>query len=389
MFQLNKWMGLTALAMVISDWTGTSAQAAWNSAFQTTCLFRRQTSTSNYSSNYYAPPVVAAPVAAAPSPCNSCNTQYVQRSYYEPVTSYERKSYYEPVTTYQTSYYYEPVTTYRYSCYYDPCSCGTKQVATPETSYRLRSQQTPTTGYVEKVAYQPTTSYRSAFYYEPVTTCTQTTTTVGSPIFPANPAPAVVNPPCNTPSAPGVYSAPGATGGTSPGMGAPGVNEQRITPSATGSGVSTPITSAPAMGRMTAQESPRVYLSAPQNMPSQDQLPATRQGNWSQPVSPAFNTPAATIPPSNVRMDRLTSRGREYTQLSGNLVQAPANTRIVFIPANPAQGAEEARTGGAGQFDIKLQSGRYGVYAENGNGRPVFLQNIDIGGSSMTLALNR
>ncbi len=388
MFQLNKWMGLTALAMVISDWTGTSAQAAWNSAFQTTCLFRRnQPSTSNYSSNYYAPPVVAAPVAAAP--CNSCNTQYVQRSYYEPVTSYERKSYYEPVTTYQTSYYYEPVTTYRYSCYYDPCSCGTKQVATPETSYRLRSQATPTTGYVEKVAYQPTTSYRSAFYYEPVTTCTQTTTTVGSPIYPQVAAPAVVNPPCNTPApaAPGVYSAPGGTG-TAPGTGAPGVNEQRITPSATGSGMSAPSGVSPAFGRMTSTEAPRVYLTAPQDFPAN----ANQSGNLSKPAFPPAtpNLPAAApIPSANVRMDRLTSRGREYTQLNGNLMQAPANTRIVFIPANPAQGAEEARTNGAGQFDIKLQTGRYGVYAENGNGRPVFVQNIEIGGSSMTLALNR
>ena len=72
------------------------------------------------------------PCEPCPQPCQpQCTTQYVQRSYYQPVTTYQQRTYYEPVTTYRTSYYYEPVTSYHYSCYYDPCTCHYQQVATP------------------------------------------------------------------------------------------------------------------------------------------------------------------------------------------------------------------------------------------------------------------
>lgn len=371
----RKFYLVAAMAVALSDWAGGVTHAAWNSAFQTTCLFRRNQNTgTNYTSNYAPVTPVMAP-AAAPcnncNPCQSCNTQYVQKSFYEPVTTYERKSYYEPVTTYQTSYYYEPVTTYRYSCYYDPCSCSTKQVATPETSYRLRSQATPSTAYVEKVGYQPVTSYRAAFYYEPVTTCTTTTTTVGSPIYPpAQTAPVVAPAPC----APGVSASPPATAAPA---NPPGVSEQRITPSPTGSGSPSSFQGAPALGRMTGQNAP-VTLSTP--------IPADNQPATAQPLVP---TPARVAPPAAPRMDRLTSYGRDYTQVQGSLALAPANTRLVFIPANPNQGAEEARTRGNGQFDIRLQSGRYGVYAENSQGRPTFLQNVDLNGSVVNLALSR
>ena len=80
----------SALLLVLA---GSQAQAAWDNVFQT-CCFRPR------SSYYAAPPVVA---NAAPSGC--CQTSYVQRCYYQPVTSY--KTVLEPVTSYKTSYYYE------------------------------------------------------------------------------------------------------------------------------------------------------------------------------------------------------------------------------------------------------------------------------------------
>src|SRR5205085_2627345 len=92
--------------------TATPAKAAWCNVFQVCCHSCGHRAVSNY----------------APDPCCNpcppvCTTRYVQRCYYQPVTSYETRSYYEPVTTYRTSYSYEPVTSYRYSCYYDPRTC--------------------------------------------------------------------------------------------------------------------------------------------------------------------------------------------------------------------------------------------------------------------------
>lgn len=348
MFRISLLFGLVIVTLVSLQ--ASNLQGAWNPSFQTTCLFRRNlptTTTSNYA------PVSSNPgVGNSPIPCNTCNTQFVQRSYYEPVTSYERKSYYEPVIATQTSYYYEPVTTYWYSCYYDPGSCSQKQVATPETSYQLRTALKPVTTYVEKVGYQPTTGYRQAFYYEPVTTCTQTTTTttVGSPILaPSLGAPAFVPlAPCASPA---------------PAPAAPGVNEQRLAPSPTGAAPALGLGIAPVSGRVTASDFPRVILAAPQGV-----------------TPPA---PAQPVPPTD--FNRLTSRGREFTQLNG-LVHS-ANRRVVFIPNSPELFSEETQSNQTGRFNIRLASGTYGVYVENGNGRPVFVQNIEVRGALTTVAL--
>src|SRR5436190_14263531 len=81
------------------------ASAAWDNVFQVTCCHKRPTTAA-----YYAPPP---PCCPAPAP----SVAYVQRSYYQPVTTYVAETHYEPVTSYRTSYYYEPVTSYTYSCY--------------------------------------------------------------------------------------------------------------------------------------------------------------------------------------------------------------------------------------------------------------------------------
>src|SRR5262245_33591210 len=107
---LGRW-ALRAVP-VLACWAATAApaQAGWQASYQLTCFCHKRQPAVAY---YVAPaPVVAQYVAPAPATC--CQTNYVQRTFYQPVTSYQQQCYYEPVTTYRTSYYYEPQTTCRY-----------------------------------------------------------------------------------------------------------------------------------------------------------------------------------------------------------------------------------------------------------------------------------
>jgi hypothetical protein len=129
-----------AIALGVLGLAGT-APAAWDNVFQVCCNDCNKAPRTSY----FAP-------QACPQPCPQPQVQvnYIQRTYYQPVTEYQRKSYYEPVTQNYTSYYYEPVTTYRYSTYYDPCTGCPQQVCTPCTSYKLRSKCNSVTSYVER-----------------------------------------------------------------------------------------------------------------------------------------------------------------------------------------------------------------------------------------------
>ncbi|MCI0355571.1 MAG: hypothetical protein L0099_11115, partial [Acidobacteria bacterium] len=129
------------------------ARAGWQSVFQVTCFHRPP------SVSYYDP-------CCDPCPQPVVTTRYVQRCYYQPVTTYQTRTYYQPVTTYRTSYYYEPVTSYRYSCYFDPCTCSYRQVATPVTNYCLRARCCPVTSWVQRCCSVPVTSYRQCCYWE-------------------------------------------------------------------------------------------------------------------------------------------------------------------------------------------------------------------------------
>ena len=205
------WMSalLTAATVAI---TATPASAGWQNTFQVTC-FRRKPTVVQYTPSiaYYAP-VVEANCCAPPPPQQVCTTRYVQRSYYQPVTTYQSRSYYEPVTTYQTSYYYEPTTSYRYSSYYDPCSCSYKMVGSPVTTYHLKQQVCPVQSFVQRTMMVPVTTYRIATYYEPQTCCTQV---------------AAAPPPCcgSTPGPSVAAPAPTVTEGTN--TNPPSVQEQR------------------------------------------------------------------------------------------------------------------------------------------------------------------
>jgi hypothetical protein len=304
-----------ALAALLAT-TG-PAGAAWNNVFQVCC--------NNCGSTSMASPVVSAGNGCCPQPCPQqvCTTRYVQRSYYQPVTTYKQVSYYEAVTTYRTSYYYEPVTTYRYSCYYDPCTCRYQQVATPCTSYRLRSQCCPVTSYLQRCALQPVTSYQQVCYYEPVTTCC--TTTVGAPVM---------------------GMAPGTT--TQP----PSVTE----------GQQQPMTNPPGV---TESQMPNTSRLQP--------MPRVEGGSLRQPETKA----PATAP--NVRLDRIVSLPSH--NLSGQVVsqgRPQAGARVLLVSADRSRTQQTVTADSRGEFQVKLASGSWLVYVHGADGKPIFQDKVDV-----------
>ena len=131
------------------------AAAAWNNVFQTTGHHGRSSS-----SAYFAP---------APPPACCPTISYVQRTYYQPVTTYKTETYYEPVTTYRTSYYWEPVTSYRYTSYYDRVP-GAASGCKPVTTYYQRSRCNAVQSYVQRCRTVPVCEMRKSCYLEPVVT---------------------------------------------------------------------------------------------------------------------------------------------------------------------------------------------------------------------------
>lgn len=328
---------LTAVLVV-----GRPAQAGWNNVFQVCCH--------NCGSQpvvAMASPVDCAPPCAQPCPCPQqvCTTRYIQRCYYQPVTTYRTSFYYEPVTSYRTSYYYEPVTCYRYSCAYDPCSCSYQQVATPVTSYRLRSQCCPVTSYLQRCALQPVTSYQQMTYYEPQTTCC-------TPSCPAPCAPAAAVPQP-------VPVAPPVNGGNPPPM----VNEQRQ-----------PLVPAP--GAPNISESREPIPANPEKYNRNQALPYGQ---------PQFGSPVPVVPgePARkpvVRTDRIASLSDPVLRgqvLAGNQ-QPLAGAKLLLISADPQRIQKYATADRSGQFEVALASGGWLVYTHGPDGKPVFQQKIDV-----------
>ncbi len=334
-------ISLCALAVVAA--LATPSQAAWNNVFQVCCNSCRGSSSASAYQSYYEAP---APTSACPPPCpqtTCCTTQYVQRSYYQPVTTYERRSYYEPVTTYRTSYYWEPVTSYRYSCYYDPCTCSYQQVATPTTSYRLRSQCCPVTSYLQRCQMVPVTKYQQSFYYEPVTTCTSSN---GSP-------------------APVTTAPQGAVGEqTAPQQPAPpsqqgGVGEQRD------------------YGNPQSNGSNRYY---PRETPPP---PMAKENKFTQPqrITPQAPRSPATTPPS-VRIDRIVAL--PSYNLEGQVIRADRvpdrRAEVLLVSATEDGVQKNIRADEQGQFKSTVAPGKWLVYTRDERGRPVFQAQVDING---------
>jgi hypothetical protein len=272
------------------------AFAAWNNVFQATCNGRSSRS------SFFAP---------APSPCCP-SVSYVQRCYYQPVTTYKQESYYEPITTYRTSYYWEPVTRYRYTSYYDPCTGCCQQVATPCTSYYLRQRCNAVQSYVQRCRMVPVTEMRKSFYLEPVVT--------------------YADPCCNgAPPAAGISESAGTipparigeSGERSPGA---GINESSEPPRIPRTNID--------MGRPKTNAPPTTPLRA-------DRVAARTSGGRLQGQV--------------VRDDRITPR---------------ANATLRFV--NEKDVAVIAKADPAGRFAVELPAGEWTLYAPDANGKSAF-----------------
>ncbi len=344
--------------------TGQPAAAAWDNVFQATCFFRnRQTTT-----HYYAAPVVAqsspvvavAPVVASSSPCDpcqqtQCTTRYIQRCYYEPVTTYQTQTYYEPVTTFRTSFYYEPVTSYRYSCFFDPCTCSYKQVAVPTTSYQLRSQMCPTQSWVQRCTQVPVTTYRQAFYWQPQTTCC--TTTTGAPIL-AQPAAPVQTPvQAQSPAPP------------------PVVTEQQT----------------PAPPKVSEQTTPGTGV-LPQQYDKYYGPPPAGGTNWKPGASDSYHQPSLGFPTPSGKQSLQPSAQPKITldrivSASGNVVHGQVvqgenrpqpSLKVLFVSVERRDLEQTATTDAGGRFQVSLAPGNWRVYVEQPGGRQVFHSQIEV-----------
>src|SRR5262245_46026929 len=285
------------------------AHAAWNNAFQLCCHGCKSNTHS-----YYAPPVASA--CCPPPVC--CRTSYVQRCYYQAVTTY--KTVCEPVTTYRTSYYCEPVTTYRSSCYYDPCTCQSVQVTVPVTSYRLRSQCNAVTSYVQRCV--PVTAYKPTYYLEAVTSC----------------APP---PPCPNPCGPG------------------GVIER---PPAGGSLI--PRTNVP-MG--SVDENPPAGATPPGGT----SFPGSLRQPFPAPPIPTDPLPRRPIDPT--RLDHVVSRPMAGSSVSGQVVANNSTfpvggAKLVFVSKQGNSSQQSVTSDGAGRFQVTLASGGWSIYMSRPDG---------------------
>lgn len=344
---MNMKKNLLAGAFAVLAFSQSQAIAGWNSVYQATCFNKAANSTSKYQ-----PVAAASPCptpACAQQNCSPCTTRYVQKFYYEPVTTYEQTYYYEPVTTYKTSYYYEPQTSYKTSYYFDPGSCGYQAMNTPVTTYSLKAQNCPVTSYMLRTAAKPVTSYKQSFYYEPQTTCS--TTTIGAPIYPQSPAP------CTTP-APTI---------------APGVQENRATPTPA------PAAAAPGVSESISPNPSTINSGLRGTVPVQPATP-----NWNNPAPLA--QPKAPSQQSPVKLDRIVSISSN-NNVEGYVVNAnmqPANAAKVFLVHESIRGLKTTvSTDAQGRFGANLENGNWLVYLADAQGRAVFQKQLEVKTSSI------
>jgi hypothetical protein len=315
------------------------ASAGWDNVFQPTLFCRPRANEST--SKYYVPPVVVSQSSPCPQPCaqpcpQPCTTQYIQRSYYQPVTAYETKTVMEPVTTYRTSYYYEPVTTVRYSSYYDPCTCSYGQVAVPSTSYQLREQKCPVQSWVSRCVQVPVQAYQKVDYWQPQTTCCQTT--LGAPIYGSTPPP----PPNVVPEMRQSERPPEIKSSTTPGTGGSSQMNQYYPPIE------------PSNGNKTSFQ-PQLGAPVPMQQP-------------------------APQPP--VKLDRIAAGPNSVVE--GQVVRADnspkASAKVLFVNAATGQ-RQTIVANSAGRFQTELPAGSWHVYVHGANDLPIYQNRVDVNGS--------
>lgn len=351
-------LGLWALAVL-------PASAGWDNVFQPTLFGRRPVNVSQY----YVPPAVvhSSPIVAhsAPScdPCQQqkCTTNYVQRSYYQPVTTYENRTVMEKVITQRTSYYYAPVTTYRYSCYYDPCTCSYQQVAVPQCSYELRAKSCPVENWVARCVQVPVQAYQKVDYWQPVTTCC--TTTVGQPIM-GNGQPLVGN-------------------------GPPAIQHQQMPPAPNGPpNIAPSITPTDGPPNISGSKTPGQPNSRPnqweQFYPPIEKSPTSWQPQLGQPV-PVNTQPQpqpAKQPQPPVKFDRITVGPNSH--VDGQVVRSDnspkANAKVLFINASTGQ-RQTINANTAGRFQTELPAGSWHVYVHGADDLPIYHSRIDVNGA--------
>ncbi|MSQ96328.1 MAG: carboxypeptidase regulatory-like domain-containing protein [Gemmataceae bacterium] len=323
------------------------ASAGWDNVFQPTLFerFRRPVVT-KYA---YLPPVVVAqslPVVVAQSapndPCQKCQTSYIQRSYYQPVTTYETREVKELVTTQRTSYYYAPVTSYRYSSYYDPCTCNYTQVAVPTTAYELRAQSCPVQNWVSRCVQVPVQGYQKVDYWQPQTTCC--TTTLGTPIIGSGP------PPQMPPAAP-IKDGPPEIRGTQGAAGPKTSPWEQYYP---------PIEKAPEI-RSTPGTSFQPKLGFP---------------------IPVQNNQPATTPQPPVKLDRIAvgPDSRVEGQVTRSDSSPKPNAKLLFVNASSGQ-RQSINANTAGRFEIDLPTGSWHVYLHGADDLPIYHSRVDVSGA--------
>lgn len=283
--------------------------AAWDNVFQVTCGRRDRTA-----QRFPLFRVFSAPAACC-NPCPPlCTTNYVQRCYYQPVTTYQTKTYYEPVTTYRTSYYYEPVTSYRYSMYFDPSSCNYQQVAVPVTSYQLKAQSCPVQTWVQRCCSMPVTTYHRSCCWEPQTGCH-----------------------------PGVMP-----------LAPPGITEQRQTPPP------------PLINEQQMPQYDRYYTPPLTTPGSYRQLPL---GGQPLPQDP---------PPIKLDRIAFGPETQVQGQVVAQDNTPLANVKLVFVSAQRQAPQQNATADAKGGFQLTLAPGGWLIYVDQPGGQQVFHSRIEV-----------
>lgn len=299
------------------------ASAAWDNVFQLTCCGTPRTSFFRGSGSCCPQP---APCCPQPAPCCP-QTAFVQRSFYQPVTTYKPVVTCEPVTSFRTSFFWEPVQSCSVSCFVDPCTGCSQQVSTPVTSFRLRSRCDAVTNYVQRVSFQPVVAYRQSFYLDPV----------------------VVTPSCAQPSCPTCSASTPATAAPQVGLSPPTVSEQTMPPS-----------------------SP----APPLNLPAEQR---TMPGVSGSEKMPNTSLPARPLP-ATLQPERVASRD---TNIQGTVVRdsrAQGGARLRFVSSNGAEFIP-AQADATGRFHVSLTSGSWKVYTEDATGRPNYHSEIQVRGN--------
>jgi hypothetical protein len=327
-------------------------EAAWNNVFQITC--HRRSCRAPTAAAFVQVPTVA---AAAPDPCCNpcppvCTTRYVQRCYYQPITTYTTRTYYEAVTSYQTKYFYEPVTSYRYTCRFDPCTCSYQQVACPVTSYQLRAQCCPVQSWAQRCCTVPVQSYQRCCYWEPQTCCTQPTPCCGN----------------------------GGAVAQAPAVAVPGGQVQ-------------------VQEQVQQQLQPVPQQPFPQT-PAPPRIEEKSNGNGGGPYGPTYPPPGPSsyrhqlpngpppaqpvspVPPKGARPDRIaTAPAAPLDVQVVRMDRTPrAGARVMFVSAQQRAPSQVVTANASGRLQVNLAAGAWLVYVSGPDGRQTYHSRIDVGG---------